>query len=38
MVYCFISFDGLTLVRCVCVWCRVNRNRKWVFSYVMQRY
>ena len=22
---------------CVCVWCGVNRNRKWVFSYVMQR-
>ena len=20
----------------VCVWCRVNRDRKWVFSYVMQ--
>jgi len=21
----------------VCVWCGVNRNRKWIFSYVMQR-
>jgi len=21
----------------LCVWCGVNRNRKWVFSYVTQR-
>jgi len=32
-------FDGLTLIRCVCVCGALvrNRNRKWVFSYVMQR-
>jgi hypothetical protein len=29
-------FDGFTLVRCVCVWCGVYRNRKWVLSYVKQ--
>ena len=28
---------GVCVCVCVCVWCGVKRNRKWVFSYVMQR-
>ena len=37
MMNYFDYFDRLTLVGCVCVWCGVNRNRKWLCSYVMQR-
>jgi len=33
-----LTWLGVCVCVCVCVWCVVNRNRKWVFSYVMKRF